>query len=292
MSDLNGADFSAESASQRLLAFFAHPDDEVFSCGGIMAMNKQRGIHNTLVCATKGEEGEISLPELATPANLGVVREQELIEAARHMGVDDLHFLGYRDSGMAGTPENQHPSAFANADASAVVPRLVRFIRNVRPQVIITFDPTGGYGHPDHIAIHKHTLAALPAAADPTYHPGLGEPWQVQRIFYPVFRRETFVALREQLLAQGADAPDWGGTDEEVFPDMTIDAMVDIRSVVKTKWIAFNCHRTQFGPSNPFLKVPEEFVLKLLDTEAFELGWPAPKPQSPYTDLFSGLDRE
>jgi LmbE family N-acetylglucosaminyl deacetylase len=93
----------------RLMGIFAHPDDEVFSCGGVMALNKQLGIHNTL-CATKGEAGEISLPELGTPETLGVVREQELREAASHMGVDKLYFLGYRDSGMAGTAENNHPA--------------------------------------------------------------------------------------------------------------------------------------------------------------------------------------
>ena len=150
-----------------MLVFFAHPDDEVFSCGGVMALNRQRGIHTTLVCATKGEAGEISSPELADASNLGHVREQELIEAAAHMGIDNLYFLGYRDSGMAGTPENLHPAAFANAPASAVVPRLVHFIRTIQPQIVITFDPTGGYGHPDHIAIHKHAVAAFHAAADP-----------------------------------------------------------------------------------------------------------------------------
>ena len=284
MSNTNGAD----QASQRLLVFFAHPDDEVFSCGGVMALNKQRGVHNTLVCATKGEAGEISSSDLATPENLGSVREQELITAARHMGVDDLHFLGYRDSGMAGTPENEHPAAYAKADASAVVPRLVRFIRTVRPQVIITFDPTGGYGHPDHIAIHDHTLAALPAAADPNYYPDLGEPWQVQRLFYPAFRRETFLALRDQLISQGLEAPEWG-TDEG-FTERPVHAEVDIRQVVNSKWTAFKCHRTQFGPTNPFMQVPEEFVFSLFASEAFELGWPETKPQVPYTDLFAGLE--
>lgn len=284
MSNTNGAD----QASQRLLVFFAHPDDEVFSCGGVMALNKQRGIHNTLVCATKGEAGEISSTDLATPENLGSVREQELIAAANHMGIDDLHFLGYRDSGMAGTPENEHPAAYAKADASAVVPRLVRFIRTVRPQVIITFDPTGGYGHPDHIAIHHHTLAAVPAAADPEYYPDLGEPWQAQRIYYPTFLRETFLALRDQLVSQGLEAPDWG-TDEG-FTEQPVHAEVDIRELVNSKWTAFKCHRTQFGPTNPFMQVPEEFVFTLFASEAFELGWPETKPQVPYTDLFAELE--
>jgi LmbE family N-acetylglucosaminyl deacetylase len=284
MSNTNGADKSAF----RLLSFFAHPDDEAFSCGGVMALNKQRGIHNTLVCATKGEAGEISSPELADPSNLGLVREQELIEAARHMGVDDLHFLGYRDSGMAGTPENQNPAAYTNADDSAVVPRLVRFIRNVRPQVVITFDPTGGYGHPDHLAIHRHTVAAFHAAADPAFHPELGEPWQAQRLFYPAFRREMFEELRAQLIALGIEPPDWD-VEGDLPPEQPIHAGVDISAVAPLKWAAFKSHRTQFGPNNPFMQVPEEFVMKMLGIEWFELAWPETKPEQPYSDLFEGL---
>src|SRR5262245_22265858 len=132
-----------ERPALRLIAFFAHPDDEASCCGGVMLLNKIRGIYNVLVCATKGEAGEIASPELAEPATLGLVRERELIEAAHHLDVDELYFLGYRDSGMAGTPANQIPSAYTNASDSAVVARLVRFIRTVKPQVIITFDPTG-----------------------------------------------------------------------------------------------------------------------------------------------------
>ncbi len=273
----------------RLLAFFAHPDDEVFSCGGVMVLNRVRGIHNTLVCATKGEAGEISSPELATANDLGLVREQELIEAARYMGIDDLYFLGYRDSGMAGTAENQNPAAFANADASAVVPRLVRFIRIIRPQVVITFDPTGGYGHPDHIAIHKHTVAAFQAAADRAYAPELGKPWQAQRLFYPIFRREMFLELRDQLISQGIEPPDWGNQEDEQADEHPLHAGVDISSIALAKWTAFKSHRTQFGPQHPFLQVPEEFVLKMLGTEWFELAWPETKPEQPYTDLFAGL---
>jgi LmbE family N-acetylglucosaminyl deacetylase len=272
----------------RFLAFFAHPDDEAFSCGGVMAQNKIRGIHNTLVCATKGEAGEISLPELATPDNLGLVREQELIEAARFMGVDDLFFLGYRDSGMAGTAENQHPAAYCNADDSAVVPRLVRFIRSVRPQVVMTFDPTGGYGHPDHLAIHRHAVAAFHAAADPNYAPNAGKPWQASRLFYPTFLPEAFTELFEQLKAQGIEPPDWN-SEGITFPEPQIDATVDVSAVSGPKWSAFKSHRTQFGPANPFMQVPEEFVLKMLGTEVFELAWPESRPEKPYTDLFEGL---
>jgi LmbE family N-acetylglucosaminyl deacetylase len=253
-----------------------------------MALNKIKGIHNTLVCATKGEAGEISAPELATSSNLGLVREQELVEAARHMGVDELYFLGFRDSGMAGTDENKNPFAYANANDSAVVPRLVRFIRTIRPQVVVTFDPTGGYGHPDHIAIHRHGVAAFHAAADASYGPELGEPWQASRLFYPTFRREMFTELVEQLKSQGIEPPDWGSGETE-FQEQAIDAYVDASEVARPKWTAFQSHRTQFGPANPFLQVPEEFAIKILALETFELAWPKTKPDVQYSDLFEGL---
>jgi len=276
-------------AKWRLLTIFAHPDDEVFSCGGVMVMNRQRGIYNALICATKGEAGEISLPELATAETLGLVREKELLEAAHHMCVDDLYFLGYRDSGMAGTEQNNHPAAYTNADASAVVPRLVRFIRTIKPQVVITFDPTGGYGHPDHIAIHKHTVAAFHAAADPNYGPELGQPWQAQRLYYPSFTPEMFLKLRDEILAQGGEPPDWG-IDESTVTVQPVHAAVNISTVSRAKWTAFKSHRTQFGPKHPFLQVSEEFIMELLSIETFEQAWPDAKPEQPYTDIFEGLE--
>jgi LmbE family N-acetylglucosaminyl deacetylase len=158
------------------MACFAHPDDETFSCGGLFAHYRQRGIRSTLVCATRGEAGEISDPALGDKAELGQIRTQELLEATGHMGVDDVIFLGHRDSGMAGSPDNHLPAAYARVTDSAVVHRLVHLMRSLRPQVVVTFDPTGGYGHPDHIAIHRHAVAAFHAAADASFSPHLGAP--------------------------------------------------------------------------------------------------------------------
>ena len=118
--------------------------------------------------------------------------------------------------------------------------------------------------------------------------PNLGEPWQAQRLFYPAFRREMFIELQEQLVAQGIEPPDWGTEDTE-FAEQPIHAAVDISAVAPSKWTAFKSHRTQFGPQHPFLQVPEEFVLKMLGTEWFELAWPESKPEQPYTDLFAEL---
>lgn len=292
---------AASKAKLRLLLVLAHPDDEVWGCGGLMILNRQRGIHSTLICATKGEAGEISSPDLADASNLGWVREQELRQAAEYMCVDDLYFLGYRDSGMAGTAENQHPNAYANAPDSAVVARLVRFIRSIRPQVVITFDPTGGYGHPDHLAAHRHTVAAFHAAADPAHAPALGEAWQAQRLLFMAFDREAFLELREQMIAQGIELP-WGNDDETnegeanegessepEFPQQPIHAIIDVSAVAAPKLKAFKSHRTQFGDDNPFFKIPEEFMLKMLSNESFEQAWPDTKPDQPVTDLFADL---
>jgi LmbE family N-acetylglucosaminyl deacetylase len=274
----------------RLLACFAHPDDETFSCAGVMLLNRRRGIHNSLVCATRGESGEISDPDLATPETLAIVRTQELECAAARMGVDDLHFLGYRDSGMAGAPDNQRNGAYATAPDSAVVVRLVRLIRELRPQVVITFDPTGGYGHPDHIAIHRHTLAAARLAADPAFAPHDGPPWQIARLFYPALDIEAFRAISSRLVAQGDPLPTWGGEDGvPLWPEQSVDAKIDIGGVVAAKWDAFRCHQTQIGANHPFMRVPADFAMGLFREEWFEQAYPAEKPAQPYTDLFEGL---
>ena len=144
-----------------LLTVFAHPDDESFSCGGTLARYASQGVRVASVCATRGEVGMISDPSLATRETLGQVREEELREASRVMGIAELHFLGYLDSGMEGTAENQDPRSLAQADPQAVIGALVQQIRRLRPQVVITFDREGIYGHPDHKAVHKYTTEAF-----------------------------------------------------------------------------------------------------------------------------------
>ena len=174
--------------SHTLLALFAHPDDEAFGTGGTIAHYASDGTCVTLVCTTRGEVGEIAEGTGATPETLGEVREGELRCAAETMGISELIFLGYRDSGMVDTSENADPRAYINAPAEEVVPRLVGIIRRVQPQVVITFEPNGGYGHPDHIAIHRHTVAAFHAAADPSRYPEQGQPGRPTGSFTRRFR--------------------------------------------------------------------------------------------------------
>src|SRR5438477_12742742 len=192
-------------STKRLLGVFAHPDDE----GTMSAASLQYstlGVETGLVCATRGEVGEIADPALATRENLGQVREEEMRLAAEVLGVRNLWFLDYRDSGMAGTRENGDPRAFVHASAAGVVGKLVAIIRQFRPQVMVTFDESGAYGHPDHIAIYRHTTTAFHAAADAAQYPELGPAHSVSKLYYGSFPRSIVRAMGEWLRSQNKDS--------------------------------------------------------------------------------------
>jgi N-acetyl-1-D-myo-inositol-2-amino-2-deoxy-alpha-D-glucopyranoside deacetylase len=272
-----------------LLAVFAHPDDEAFGTGGTLARYASEGVATTLVCATRGEAGEIAEGTGATPETLGEVREHELRCAAETVGVHEVIFLGYRDSGMAGTPENQRPDAFINAPAEQVIRQLVKIIRRVKPEVVVTFEPNGGYGHPDHIAIHKHTVAAFHEAADPEKYPELGAPWQATRFFYTAIPRSFFIQMVDEMKALGLDESEYGWLEEEGgrgWPDENITAVVDVSDSVEAKWLALNCHRTQFGPGNLFRRLPEDTVKEMMSSETFSQAWPERDGGPVATSLF------
>src|SRR5512147_2596770 len=178
-----------------LLLAFPHPDDESFGPGGTIAKYAREGVDVHYVCATRGEVGTVDA-ELLKPyehlpedQRLGALRGQELRNAADILKLKGLHYLGYRDSGMSGSTDNADPRAFINAPPDRVVEQLVRIIRSIRPQVIVTFDPFGGYGHPDHIFIHHRTHEAFKAAGDPAQYPEAGEPYQPQKLYWSVFPR-------------------------------------------------------------------------------------------------------
>jgi LmbE family N-acetylglucosaminyl deacetylase len=263
--------------TQTLVALFAHPDDEAFGMAGTLRQATDAGWRTVLVCATRGEVGEISDPALATPETLGAVREGELRCAAAAMGLHEVRFLGRRDSGMAGTADNADPRAFANATADEIVPTLVALLRAEQPDVVVTFDPYGGYGHPDHIAIHQHTLAAVEAAADAARFPQAGAPWRVPRMYYMVFPRSRFVQLREAFLASGGDPSEVAQFDRDDigFPDEQINVWQDVSNSSDAKWQAFKCHRTQFGANSFVERVPEALRRQLLSHESFVRVHPA-----------------
>lgn len=262
--------------STNILACFAHPDDEAFTCGGTLAEFAAQGASVSLICTTRGEVGEISDPALATPETLGQVREQELRCACDTLGINPPIFFDYRDSGMDGTPENNDPRAFMNIPAETVVPQLVEVIRRLKPNVIITFDPTGGYGHPDHIAIHHHTLAAFDAAADPNQYPELGNSWQTERLYYVVLARSFFDGIYQQLVVMGEDVSQFERFRDGPagWPDEDVSLVREVPSFLETKWNAFYCHKTQINPNSPFRKVPDDLMKDLVSREHFVLAKP------------------
>jgi LmbE family N-acetylglucosaminyl deacetylase len=262
------------------MAVFAHPDDESFGTGGTLARyGADPDVRVTLVCATRGEAGEISDPELATPERLGEVREGELRCACQVLGLDDVFLLDYRDSGMAGTPENQDPRALTMADLNEAVGKIVAHIRREQPDVVVTFDESGGYGHPDHTAIHHYAKAAFAAAADPSRYPeqieaGL-EPHQAQKLYYTAIPWRFFRSVAARMQELGIEIPErYLKRLEEPFglPDEACTTDIDVQEFWDTKQAAVQCHVTQLNPDSVFALLPPDIMRELQAWECFQLA--------------------
>ena len=259
-------------STKRLLGLFAHPDDEG-SISGALLKYSTSGVETGLVCATRGEVGEIADPALATPENLGQVREGEMRAAAEVLGVHNLWFLGYRDSGMAGTPENQDPRAFAQANAAEVVGNLVAIIRQFRPQVMVTFDESGAYGHPDHIAIYRHTTSAFYAAADAVQYPEHGPAHMVSKLYYTAFPRSFVREMGTWLQSQNYEGS-FSNLDPEKLgiPDEQISVWLNVEPWLETKNRSWSMHRTQMDPNNAMAQLPEELQRRWRSHEYYQLA--------------------
>jgi len=243
---------------QPLLAIFAHPDDETFGAAGVMAAAAERGVSVTVISATRGEAGESAIAGLDDPERLGVVRERELREAMRQIGVSDVRLLGYRDSGMAGSPSAEDPRAFIRAPIETVAARLASLIRSVRPHTIVTFGPEGLYGHPDHLHMHHVALRAIELAADPSHKDRADSaPWQTPVLYFAAFPREEMLALLDRpnspLRSLSADARANLGT-----PRSEITHTIDIKSWADRKRAAIAAHRTQTAEGGPLAGIPPE----------------------------------
>lgn len=258
-------------ADKRLLGVFAHPDDEG-SIGGALLHYNLLGVETGLVYATRGEVGQVSDPLLATQENMGQVRESELRAALGVLSVPHLWFLDYRDSGMAGSPANQHPQALMNAGPADVIGKLVVIIRQFRPQVMITFDETGGYGHPDHIAIYKNTVGAFHSAADSVQYPEAGPAHAISKLYFTSLSRRQFETLAEWM--QGQDAEMFKGKvpSEMGIPDDRISVMLDVERWQDIKAAAQAMHRTLLYPNNAMLSLPHELQRKWRSTEIYQLA--------------------
>ena len=259
-------------STRRLLGVFAHPDDEVLISGALLhyhSLNVETG----LVYATRGESGTIADPVLATPENLGQVREQEMRAAAEVLHVNQLWFLGYRDSGLAGSAQHQDPHAFIHARPAKVIGELVAIIRQFRPQVLITFDETGGYWqHPDHIAIYKYATGAFHAAADGVQYPELGPSHAISKLYYASLARRQIMTMTEWLEDQAyegflrdLDVEKMGFTDEQ------INVVLDVDRWQETKALAWSKHCTQRNSTPIFSLLPQDMQRKLRSTEYYQL---------------------
>jgi LmbE family N-acetylglucosaminyl deacetylase len=276
----------------RLMAILAHPDDESFGTGGTLALYAQRGVSVHLVCATRGEVGSVPEEMMNGFNQIGDLREHELRCAAEILGLEKVHFLGYRDSGMPGTADNQHPQALAAAPTKQVSARLVALIRRIRPQVVVTFDPIGGYCHPDHVAIHNATVQAFHEAGDASYA-GEGLPaFQPQKLYFHTFPRRAMRLLVRVLSLLGMDPRRFGrNKDIDLVqitePDFPVHARINYRSVAEAKQKASACHASQSGPPSSGLL---GLILRLgSHTETFMRGFPPAHKNLRESDLFEGV---
>jgi LmbE family N-acetylglucosaminyl deacetylase len=267
-------------SNRRILAVYAHPDDEGQATGALAGFIRA-GDAVTLVCATRGEVGEISHPSLATSENLWYVRELELRAAMGQIGLSDVRFLPYRDSGMAGTPENEDERSLHMQPADTVVSELVAIIRDVRPHLVFTWDPSGGYGHPDHLAVHRHTVAAFDAAPDPVAFSGGGDPWSPERLYWGARTMKTFATMFLELEQRGLLPEPIDPARRERFdramtePDPPCSVVYDAGPFAPLKRQAAGMHRSQFGENSLFARIPEELRQRFYGEERYYQARPS-----------------
>ncbi|WP_018655738.1 N-acetyl-1-D-myo-inositol-2-amino-2-deoxy-alpha-D-glucopyranoside deacetylase [Actinomadura flavalba] len=291
-----------------ILFVHAHPDDESIGTGATMAKYAAQGAHVCLVTCTLGEEGEIIPPELASLASgredrLGEHRVGELARACAALGVTDHRYLGgagrWRDSGMMGAPTNDDPRCFWRADLDEAGAALAEVIREVRPQVIVTYDERGNYGHPDHIQAHRVTRRAFDLAADPA-HPG-GAPWRAAKL-YAYASPRTVLARAIAVMREGGRLPfaRVAGLEElgSGVPDDLVTSAVDARAFLPAKLDALRAHRTQItvADEGPFFALSNNLGQQAFGTEYYillegTLGPPA-APGGRETDLFAAARAE
>jgi LmbE family N-acetylglucosaminyl deacetylase len=307
----------SSGAPLTFMAVHAHPDDEVVFGGGLWPLYHARGIRTVLVCCTNGSEGEIHDPDLH-PENdhprLAEIRAGELRCAAEKLQISALEMLGYADSGMAGTAANANPECFSARPREETTARLVALVRRYRPQVLLTYNDYGAYGHPDHIAAHQITMAAYDAAADPAYHPELGAPWAPLKLYYAAWNEDGFKQAREMYLERGLKwpwdredeaKPEAGASEEEVAAEAAeaqeaapkereyqpppVTTRVDVRATTAQRLAAIRCHRTQFSADGLMMAIPPDIAEVAFGIDCFTLARARVAAPAAETDLFAGL---
>jgi N-acetyl-1-D-myo-inositol-2-amino-2-deoxy-alpha-D-glucopyranoside deacetylase len=293
------------TAARRLLLVHAHPDDETIGSGATMAHYAASGAHVTLVTCTLGEEGEILVDDHAHRAadkddSLGEHRAIELAEAMSALGVTDHRLLGeagkYRDSGMMGLADNDDPASFWQADLLTASADLVAVIREVRPQVLVTYDDFGGYGHPDHIQAHRVAMYAAVLAAAPSYRPDLGAPWDIAKIYWTAFPKSFVREGIEALRAMGEDTG-FAAMDPDDIPfacdDDIITTVIDAQEQSDKKMAAMRAHATQISVEDGFFALSNKLGSRAIGVEFYRLVRGATAGERDEvgreTDLFAGI---
>ena len=256
----------------RLLLVHAHPDDETINNGATMAKYVAEGAFVTLVTCTRGEEGEVLLPELSNLASaiddgLGKHRELELANAMKIIGVSDFRFLGapnifWRDSGMMETESNNRPDVFWQADLDLAAGELVKIIREVKPEVMVTYDEIGGYGHPDHIQAHRIAMLAADKSA-----------WQIQKIYWNTMPKSVLAESMAKMKELGSDFFGAENVDDLPFAkdDKFVTSLIDGNSQVEKKMAAMKAHVTQISTDGPFFALSDNLGLQVWGDEYYTL---------------------
>jgi mycothiol S-conjugate amidase len=279
-----------------LLAVHAHPDDESSKGAGTLARYADEHVRTVVVTCTGGEAGEILNPAMDQPGNLErmpELRRQELAKALEILRVDAHYWLGYRDSGMPETEFNAHPEAFANASLDEATGRLVRIIREERPQVVLTYDERGGYPHPDHIRTHEVAVGAVEAAGDPDRYPGAGVPFQPLKLYYHAsFTRRRLQAIHAAAVARGIESPfgEWlEQWDSGEYPEPVVTTQVDVSRYLAQRRDALIAHATQIDPNSFWFSIPDEVEAEVYPWEDYTLARSLVATAGHETDLFAGI---
>ncbi|HEU0287114.1 MAG TPA: N-acetyl-1-D-myo-inositol-2-amino-2-deoxy-alpha-D-glucopyranoside deacetylase [Nocardioidaceae bacterium] len=302
-------------ADRRLLLVHAHPDDETINNGATMAKYVAEGAQVTLITCTLGEEGEILVPEIAHLAShaedgLGEHRIGELAASMAELGVTDHRFLGgagrFRDSGMvwaddggATAGDDVREDAFWRADLLEASDLLVQVIREVRPQVLVTYDQYGGYGHPDHIQAHRVATYATALAAVPSYRTDLGEPWDIAKLYWAALSESRMRAMLREVRTSG-DTETFEGMDPDgplppfITPDKLLSATIDGSAYGAQKLSAMRAHASQIDMDSGYFSVSRRSAAESWGFEDYRLAKGTLGPVDPETglenDLFAGLD--
>lgn len=275
-----------------MLVVLAHPDDETFGMGGTLAYYARHNVDVHLICATRGEVGDMSPEFLEGYSNIADRRTAELRCAAGLLGLKGVHFLDYRDSGMPGTPENRHPQALINAPLERVAAEVAEIIRRIKPQVVVTFDPIGGYRHPDHIHIHQATVMAFQNAGDARFTLAL-PPYQPQKLYYQTISRTALRWMVRLMPLVGRDPRKFGKNGDIDLKsiadaDFPTHAVIDYRSVAEIRDQASACHASQGGQQ--MVKGPLGKIRRLLGSkETFMRAIPPASSAVKEQDLFEGI---